>query len=186
MTTLILDTSHKYLAVGIVKNDRILAYKQEIVSKRQSELLITFIDEVLMNAGVLKSEISDVVLTNGPGSYTGMRIAMTFVKVFALTQKVNVYTLNTLLSLSGANTGFSFVDARSKRVFGAFVNAGIITDERVYSLGEVDEIDSPLFGDVHLVNKENFEPNIIQNILELKSQWKKVDDIDIMTPRYYS
>lgn len=186
MITLILDTSHKYLAVGIVKNDTILAYKQEIISKRHSELLISFVDEVLTNAGIGKNEISNIVLTNGPGSYTGMRIAMTFAKTFALTQNTNVYTLNTLLSLIGNEKGFSFIDARSKRIFGAYVEAGIVSQERIYTLDELHQIHLPLFGDTHLINKESNDPNIIQNILNLKSYWIKVENIDTMTPRYLS
>ena len=43
MATLILDTSHKLLAVGIVKDNQVLASLQEDMRQKQSEKLVYFI-----------------------------------------------------------------------------------------------------------------------------------------------
>lgn len=184
MITLILDTSHKYLAVGICKDNQILASKQEMLKQKQSEYLISYINDMLQEAKIDKSDIDKIVVTDGPGSYTGLRIALTFVKVFALVQNVEVYTINTLLSLIGNNKGFVLLDARSKRVFGAKVDNMQLFDQKIYMLDELKEIQEDFYGDVSLLGLEEKEISVIQNIIEVQSQWKRVDNIDTLSPRY--
>lgn len=184
MIRLILDSSHKYLAIGLVHDDKIIYKKQAILKQKQSEFLITFIQEALEQTKLNKTDIAEIILTDGPGSYTGMRIAMTFVKVFALTQTVDVYTVNTLLSLSGSKEGFAFIDARSKRVFGGFVNKGLISEEKVYTLDEIKGLDVTFLGDVELLDKKTQEIDVISNIFEVKDQWNKVENVDLLSPRY--
>ncbi|HZJ87380.1 MAG TPA: tRNA (adenosine(37)-N6)-threonylcarbamoyltransferase complex dimerization subunit type 1 TsaB [Erysipelothrix sp.] len=184
MTTLIIDSSHKYLAVGIVQNDKIIANKQAILKQQQSEYLISYIKDVLEMANVDKKNIHNIVLTDGPGSYTGMRISMAFAKVFALTHKINVYTINTLYSISGLNDGFLFLDARSKRVFGAFKENGELKDQKIYQLDEVKELDVDLIGDVELLNMQEQAINVVKNILVNKNKWVKVENIDLLSPKY--
>ena len=184
MTTLILDTSHKFLVVGLVRDDQIKAFKQENLKQKQSEFLITYIQTVLKEANIDKSEIDTIVLTDGPGSYTGLRIAMTFSKVFGLTQDVKIYTINTLLSISGLRDGFVMLDARSKRVFGAYVSQGELKDEAIYKLDalNLDKID--VYGDASLMGREDNYGNIVENILSLQNRWQSIEDIDTLSPRY--
>lgn len=184
MIRLIIDTSHKFLAVGVADDKQILAQKQDHLSKQQSEYLITYIQKVIDDAKIEKSDIKEIILTDGPGSYTGLRIAMTFGKVFALTHPIKIYTVNTFLSVSGLDQGFVLLDARGKRVFGAYVDRGKVIDEKVYQLSELELIDVKLFGDASLLGNQDNYGNIIQNILDVESFWHEVKNIDILTPRY--
>lgn len=184
MSTLIIDSSHKYLAVGLVKNDEIIYKKQDILKQKQSEYLITYIQDVLKNGHMNKEDITEIVLTDGPGSYTGMRIAMTFAKVFVLTQDIKINTINTLRSVAGKNDGFVFLDARSKRVFGAFIENGTLIEERIYTLDELEVMNANFIGDVELLDKKEQNIDVIQNILDLKTFWKEVENPDLLSPRY--
>ena len=186
LATLILDSSHKLLAVGIIKDDKIVASKQEPMNKRQSENLIPFIEAVLLEANINKKEITEIVLTDGPGSYTGLRIAMAFTKVFALTQDIKVYTISTLLSVAGLREAFVILDARSKRVFGGKTKNGIVSDNRIYTLDELDPKDTTYLGDVSILGKEDIFPSIVSNIYDLKDVWNPVENIDLLVPRYES
>lgn len=184
MTTLILDTSHKFLVVGIVKDNQIKAFKQENLKQKQSEFLIPYIQTVLKQAHIDKSEIDTIVLTDGPGSYTGLRIAMTFSKVFSLTQDIKIYTINTLLSVSGLRDGFVMLDARSKRIFGAYVFQGELKDEAVYRLDALNLDNVDVYGDGSLLGREDNYGNIVENILSLKNKWQFIKDVDTLSPRY--
>lgn len=185
MLRLIIDTSHKYLLVALTENDKLLAYKQEIVSKKQSEYLIPFVNDVFSMTNYNKNDIEEIIVTDGPGSYTGMRIGLTFVKSIAmLNPEIKVYTINTLLSLSGKENGFSFIDARSKRVFGAFVKNGFIEHERIYQVDEIKDLDENLFGDLEILKLEEKEINIAENILDLEDNWVLCNDVDTLVPRY--
>ena len=185
MLTLIIDTSHKYLAVGLANSQGLLVEKQDQLKQQQSEFLLPYINAVFKESGLDKKDITRVVVTDGPGSYTGMRIALTFVKTLSLAMpELKVYTINTLLSLSGLNSGFAFIDGRSKRIFGAYIKDGKVMDERIYQLEELLDINQPLYGDTNLIDLMEPEISIVENILDLKDSWKQVETIDLLVPRY--
>ena len=66
MNTLIIDSSNKYLAVGIVVDGQIVSKKQDILKQKQSEYLITYIQDVLKEAELDLLGIDAIVLTDGP------------------------------------------------------------------------------------------------------------------------
>lgn len=185
MLTLIIDTSHKYLAVALANQEGLILEKQESLKQQQSEYLLPYINTIFKESGLDKKDISKIVVTDGPGSYTGMRIALTFVKTLAITMpELEVYTINTLLTLAGLNSGFAFIDARSKRLFGAYVDRGIVRDERIYLLDELKEINLPLYGDTNLLELSEPDFSIAKNILDLKEKWIRVEKVDLLVPRY--
>lgn len=186
MKTLIIDTSHQLLVVGVAIDNKLVASFQESVAKRQSEMILVKVDELLREQGIKPQDLQEIVVTEGPGSYTGMRIGIAFTKTYALVNPtVSIYTVDTLASLVGANHGFALIDARSNRYFGAKVNAGTVIDERIYSGEEVQDVTLPLFGDVHLIDGSNQHyGDIAQNILDIRASWTLVEDADTLVPRY--
>ena len=185
MKTLVIDTSHTLLAVGIIEKNNILFQKQETMNKRQSEYLLTFVNEAISAVNWKPKDIEQIVITDGPGSYTGMRIGITFAKTFALTNpNLIIKTVDTLLSLSGNENGFSFIDARGGRIFGAQVNRGLISEEKVYMIEDIQDQNIQFFGDTALLGKDTQYGNIIKNILDVENSWENVLDIDLLVPRY--
>lgn len=185
MKTLIVDTSHRYLAVGVAVDGVLVASKKEELNKQQSEYVLPFVQDVLRQAGLTLQDLNQIAVTDGPGSYTGMRIGITFVKTVAMVlENLEVYKVNTLLSLSGKEDVFAFIDARSGRTFGAYCKAGTIVDERVYMVEEIADIEVPLVGDTQLLGQEPQNISVLENILQVKDSWEKVENVDILVPRY--
>lgn len=186
MRTLIIDTSHSILVVALAINGRIVESFQEQVSKKHSELLLVKVKELLIAQNLNPMDIDEIVITDGPGSYTGMRIGITFAKTFALSNtNLKIYSIDTLASITGLDSGFAFLDARSKRVFGAFINNGKVSEQRVYGLDEINFENVKFFGDVNLLGIENpVYGNVAQNIMDLKDTWKRIETIDTFVPRY--
>lgn len=185
MKTLIIDTSHSLLAVGLCDDNGILASRQALMHKKQSESLLVFVSELMDEMNWKPADLERLVITDGPGSYTGMRIGITFAKTLALTcPNLSLYTVDTLLSLTGKLDGFSFIDARSQRTFGAFVENGVVSDERVYLFDELSDIKSDMFGDLSLFGEVNRYGDVIQNILDVQESWNLVENPDVLVPRY--
>lgn len=185
MNTLIIDTSHRYLAVGLVVNGVIVASKQDELNKQQSEFLVPFVEEVLSAGNIKVTDLNRVVVTDGPGSYTGMRIGITFVKSIAMViESLEVYKVNTLLSLSGLSDSFAFLDARSGRVFGAYCNDGVISEEKVYQVTDLETINKQFVGDVKIIDKQEVNIDVISNILAVEAAWQRVVNPDVLVPRY--
>ena len=74
MKTLCLDSAHKYLVIGLYENDRMICGTANLSWKRQSETIFPELMRLMKEAGWDSDDVNEVVITDGPGSYTGERI----------------------------------------------------------------------------------------------------------------
>lgn len=188
MLTLCMDTSHVLLVVALIEDDKVIAKTQKYCWKKQSEEIFPALDKLMNEANKKVEDIDSIVITEGPGSYTGVRIAMTIAKVFAATKKIDLYTISTLQLYAGnlSNT-LVLLDARGNRVYSAaFDNTKIILPLAIRSVDEAKELSEnyEVIGDGHLVNREDNYPDVANNFLLLKDQWKKADNVHLVTPEY--
>ena len=95
MKTLALDTSTHLLVIALIDHDKVIAKSVLDIPKRQSELTLPELDRLMVQVGWKPSDLKAVVVTDGPGSYTGLRIAMTIAKVLAVVQTIEMYTVGT-------------------------------------------------------------------------------------------
>jgi len=71
---LCLETSAPLCQVGLASKGELKFHRSAEQINRHSELLHTYIDEILLEAGIQVSELEAVAYSAGPGSYTGLRI----------------------------------------------------------------------------------------------------------------
>lgn len=76
MKILSFDTSNNLASVAIINGSEILAYNITKQSSQQAEKLFQLIDESLSHANLNLNDLDLVSITNGPGSFTGVRIAL--------------------------------------------------------------------------------------------------------------
>lgn len=120
MKTLYIDTSNRALSVAVA--DEVLLAEINInVSGRHSEALMPAIDQVLKLAKLDKSRLERIVVANGPGSYTGLRIGVTVAKTLAVSLNIPIYTVSSLLVLGASYRGVvaPMMDARRGNCFSA-------------------------------------------------------------------
>ncbi len=97
MWVLTLDTSTPYLALGVFQGERGLGRVVHL-GRRHDEALFPLLDELLEEAGVEREAIGALVLGQGPGSYTGLRIALAAGEGLALALGARVYGVPSLLA----------------------------------------------------------------------------------------
>lgn len=189
MITLAIDTSFHYLTLVIYKNEDIIASIQKEAFKQQSETILVEIQNLFNKVHLKPTDLKQIVLTDGPGSYTGLRIGMTVAKVLGAMAGIQVYTLSSLHVLAGLEKDVHILlDAKAKRAYYAHFHEGIrLINERVIQLDDLSNIDVStlnVFGDGHLISKQTYYPDYTKNFMDLKSYWKKIDDIHTLVPRY--
>ena len=84
MKILGIEAAAKVAGAAVCENDRILAEEFTDGALTHSETLMPMIDRVLQKAQVPMDEIDLITLTNGPGSFTGLRIGAATAKGLAL------------------------------------------------------------------------------------------------------
>jgi tRNA threonylcarbamoyladenosine biosynthesis protein TsaB len=76
MNILSFDTTNNLASVAITHNNKILSYNSTKQNSQQAEKLFNLIDQCLNEAKLSLTDIHLVSVTNGPGSFTGVRIGL--------------------------------------------------------------------------------------------------------------
>ncbi len=102
MKILALETSTLMGSAALVIDGKVIAEKSSGKQRSHSEVLNTFIEEILQIAGVSLSEIDCFAVGKGPGSFTGLRIAGNVGKTLAYSYKKPMVAIDSLTLLAAA------------------------------------------------------------------------------------
>lgn len=100
MKILALETSTQLGGVAILVDDLVVAEEVSRSSKSHSENISPFIDICLQRAGLTLSEIDAFAIGQGPGSFTGIRIAANAGKTFSYAFNKPLVTVDSLTLLA--------------------------------------------------------------------------------------
>ena len=96
MIILGLDTTGPYCSVSIVDTASIRAHISVPMMRGHAEALAPMVKEVLRISNLTPNDIDKIAVCTGPGSFTGLRVALSFAKGFALPRKLPVIGLPSL------------------------------------------------------------------------------------------
>ncbi len=186
MLTLCIDTAYKNLALALIKDDELLASYNEICFKKQSETVFVALEEMFKNSGVNKRDIDSICIALGPGSYTGVRIAMTIAKVYCSVANIKLYGISTLRLYAGNRENTMVImDARANRAYLSIYDKDrIIVGDCAKELKDIDCASYNVVLDGSLVGRENTFVDIPSCFLNTRAFWSGIDDIDHLTPLY--
>ncbi|MGN0586396.1 MAG: tRNA (adenosine(37)-N6)-threonylcarbamoyltransferase complex dimerization subunit type 1 TsaB, partial [Oscillospiraceae bacterium] len=83
MILLGIDTSGKTASVAVCNENSVLAQTSVLTRLTHSQIIMPLCTEVLKNAGLDLSAVDAFTVSNGPGSYTGLRIGVSAVKAMS-------------------------------------------------------------------------------------------------------
>ena len=133
MLNLALDTATTWGRFALAEGDRLLEYRPLNVSGSYADALLPMIQEILASAGRTKEEIGAVGVTNGPGSFTGVRIGVATAKGLAWALGCDLVSVTTLEAMAGsmladhpaAGLAVPVLDARRGEIFaGVYERSG--------------------------------------------------------------
>ena len=124
MLILGIETSTKTGSVAIVSEEGVVAQYSLNIEVTHSERLMSTVDRVLKDTGVIMSQFDGFAVAVGPGSFTGLRIGIAAVKGLALATGKPVSAVPTLLALAwnlpyAAYPVCPLLDARKNEVYAA-------------------------------------------------------------------
>lgn len=117
-----IDTANTPLSVAIVKDGQLLAEENTSMAINHSLRAMPAIEELFTKVGIVPADIDAIAVSEGPGSYTGVRIGVTIAKTLAWTLQKPLYGLSSLKVLAGNALYFNglicpIVDARRGNVY---------------------------------------------------------------------
>lgn len=186
MLTLCIDTAYKYLTCTIIKDNEILSNYCVECFKKQSEEVFIALDKVFKEANINRKDIDSICVSEGPGSYTGVRIAMSIAKTIGELLKIDVYTISTLRLYANNNENtMVLMDARANRAYlGIYDKSQSIKEDCAIELDKINYDDYNVVGDGSLIGLDDKYYDIGECFLNTKPYWNRVDNIAYLVPKY--
>ena len=144
MKVLAFDTSSKVLSVALLEDENRLAEFTLTIKKNHSITLMPTIEFLMASIDWKPTDLDRIVVAEGPGSYTGLRIAVATAKTLAQTLKIDLVGVSSLLALVPEGIeglAIPVMDARRNHVYAGFYQSGqAVWPEAHLPLAEVLEI----------------------------------------------
>ena len=149
MLILAFETSAKAASAALMDDRKLLGETYQNTGLTHSQTLMVMAEDLLKQCQKTVSDVTDVAVAAGPGSFTGVRIGVAAAKGFAWGRELPCYGVSTLESMAlslGAWDGYvcPVMDARRSQVYNALfeVKCGECTrirEDRAISLKDLGE-----------------------------------------------
>lgn len=145
MRTLYIDTSSSFLYTGIINDNKIEAEIKEEYGHKLSEMALPEIVSMFEKNKLQAKDVDKIIVVDGPGSFTGIRIGITIAKVYAWSLKTPITTITSLEAMAISSTADTYkvpmLDARRKYVFAAIYDKdnNVVLAPTYLKLEELDE-----------------------------------------------
>ena len=96
---LAIETGTDICSVALVRDGELVALRESDEERNHAKTIAVFVDELLKECGVAADELDAVAVSKGPGSYTGLRIGVSFAKGLCYGQNIPLVAVGSLDSL---------------------------------------------------------------------------------------
>ena len=107
MISLFIDTSLSNVSISVIKDKKILSLIDECTPNMHSVYATKYVKDALDKANIDANEVDNIMVVNGPGSFTGIRIGVTIAKTYGYLVKKDITPISSLkiLAISSNHDG---------------------------------------------------------------------------------
>lgn len=183
MRTLLIDVSTLVMYVGLAKDDTLADHSMRIAKRDHAKYMVDRVEQIIKRNRITLADIDQIVVGVGPGSYTGIRIAVMVAKMLGFTREIPVYTVSSLYFMTSGYHGkiAALIDARRGYVFANIhENGNIVLDDTYVLLDELKHEHIYKKAKTVFIDERHFEVSPV-NIFK---HMKKVENIHDLEPNY--
>lgn len=127
MKILAFDSSSQALSVAILEDEQLMAESTIAIKKNHSISLMPTIDFLMKSVNLEPSDLDRIAVAQGPGSYTGLRVAVATAKTLAYALNIDLVGISSLYALTDIEAEgliVPLIDARRNNVYVGFYDNG--------------------------------------------------------------
>lgn len=172
MISLVIDTCTNNVVIGLLKDKEIIDQKNEINDKSLSTNFAVWVKELLDKNNLQPEDINNIFVAIGPGSFTGIRVGVTFAKVLAWSLNIKVIpfsSLELIASTSDKDVIVPLIDARRDYVFAGVYDKelnSLMEDKYILLTDLQDELKK--YQKVEYVSLDEFDFRTIKPSVDIK------------------
>ena len=172
MLILGIDTSTKICTCSIFDSENgVIAETSLSVKKNHSNIVMPIIDNLFKISDLTINDIDKIAVAIGPGSFTGVRIALGIAKGLAMALNKPLIAINELDILEAIASGneneiIPLIDARKERVYYKYQNK-YVDDYLINLTSNFDKNKKYIFGDGAINYKNILKDNLGENAIIL-------------------
>lgn len=124
MKILACDTALGACSVAVLDGEKTLAHRFEVMARGHAEALAPMMDDTMRESGLAFSQIDRLAVTTGPGTFTGQRVGLAFMRALRVALKkplLGLTTLETMAAAAQSETGIALTaslhDARRGEIY---------------------------------------------------------------------
>lgn len=192
MISLYLDTSSSFLYTAIFKDDILLAQVKEKLNNNLSIYALSRIEGMLTLKGISPKDVNKIIVVNGPGSFTGIRIGLTIAKTFAWALSIPIIPISSLEAMalsSEANYDYviPIIDARRGFVYASIYdnkNNNFIMNEKYISQKTISIALESLSGKICYITNDDIDTDydVEPYSPDIEKIYKSVKDREPINP----
>lgn len=130
-----IDTAQESASVCIAKDKHLVAIRRNNNQKDHAVWIHNALEEIRVEAGISWNELDAVAISNGPGSYTGLRVGLSTAKGLCYTLNKPLITIGTLEMMAWGMKEIAtdlicpLIDARRMEVYSAVYDKSLLVIE---------------------------------------------------------
>ena len=183
MRILYIDTSSSYLYTSIVENDKLISEIKEEFGQSLSEVALPRIVSMFEDNNLSPKDMDKIIVVNGPGSFTGIRIGITIAKIYAWSLNISITTIYSLEAMAISSPKDTYhvpiLNARRGYVYTAIYDKDykevlkpchiLLTDlqEKLDNIGNYELISNDEFDDLEL---NSYSPDMVKVVNYFKDK----------------
>lgn len=183
MIKLYIDVSTEIMYIAVSKDDDAIDFSTRLGKRDHAAYLIDQIHQILERNKLKIDDVSELIVGEGPGSYTGIRIAITVAKTLAYAKNIPLYSVPSLIFMTSGYKGLVCAthDARRGYVFASIhENDKVILKSQYIHLDELKAM--PSFINTLWVELDHTNYKI--NLLMIEKHKHKIINVHNFEPNY--
>ena len=194
MTFFYIDTTSSYLYTGIVRDNKLLSFRKKNLGKELSIYTTSEVSDMFNEVNLKPNDIDKIIVVNGPGSFTGIRIGVTLAKIFAWALNIPITTITSLEAMAKSVKSdkliVPIINARREACYGAIYDGDkVILKGEYLKLEKLELILTGLNKEYEFVSNDKFDFDTLKydpDILNIVESFKDKECINphLVNPEY--
>jgi tRNA threonylcarbamoyladenosine biosynthesis protein TsaB len=121
---LAVDTALGACSAAVIEDKRVLAHRHQLMDRGHAEALAPMVEETMRDAGIAFSDLGRLAVTTGPGTFTGQRVGLAFMRGLRIALHLPLAGITTLAAMAeaakaetGLTRAIALHDARRDEVY---------------------------------------------------------------------